>query len=265
MKMADSHEGPAVKLYQCFPDGPLPRRAERSLFGTIPLRAYAYCEPMTAASAFGWWVFPPINFDVLWEGKEVLWRLAGEKAWQLADSVIIPGFAEHYSAHAPKSAPPHPPAFLSARRAGGKPSEPGVLQLWTGLTARTSPGWALLVRPPANLARDRNYEAYEGIIETDWWFGPLFSNIRLCRTNFPILFRTEAPLFQLQPIPRVSYSDAHLDAGPVSSGMAGFSEQDWEDYSTAMTLRPDRGSGPGGYKAALNRRRTAGDEKTKAG
>src|SRR5207244_11955854 len=73
--------------------------------------------------------------------------------------------------------------------------EPGVVQIWSGLIARTAPEWSLLVRQPANLARSQGYENYEGIIETDRWFGPLFTNVRLTRTNIP---RSEEHTSELQ-------------------------------------------------------------------
>ncbi len=68
--------------------------------------------------------------------------------------------------------------------------------------ARTAPGWSLLVRPPANLPRSLGYECFEGIVETDRWFGPLFVNLRLTRTNVPIEFDADFPLLQVQPVHR---------------------------------------------------------------
>jgi hypothetical protein len=52
------------------------------------------------------------------------------------------------------------------------------VQIWSGLIARTAPGWSLLIRPPANLPRLPGLDAYEGLVETDRWFGPLFTNHR---------------------------------------------------------------------------------------
>lgn len=255
--MSQKINEPFISIYQCFPDAPIPRRAERSLFGTIPLRAYTFCEPLTAASGFGFWVFPPIDFELLWDGSEVLWKQATETKWKIVESVVLPGFSDHYYAHAPQDAPPHPPAFLSARRHGGTPAEPGIVQIWTGLLARTHPDWAILFRSPANLTQSRNFEVYEGIVETDWWFGPLVSNIRLCRSGFPILFRTKAPLFQLQPIPKSAYSDELLDSACMMKGLQSLAEDQWKSYTEALTLRNDNGSGVGGYKAAVAKHRLA--------
>ena len=43
-------------------------RADRAAAGTMPTRAFRYCEAMTSASAFGWYVFPPITFSLMWDG-----------------------------------------------------------------------------------------------------------------------------------------------------------------------------------------------------
>jgi hypothetical protein len=59
----------------------------------------------------------------------------------------------------------------------------------------------------ANVLNKQAYENYEGIVETDTWFGPLFTNIRITRSNAPIEFHVRYPLFQVQPIPRPAYTD----------------------------------------------------------
>ena len=51
----------------------------------------------------------------------------------------------------------------------------------------------------------------EGVIETDHWFGPLITNLRLIKTDVPIDFRQEHPMMQVQPIPRIAYQEATLE------------------------------------------------------
>src|ERR1700741_2007750 len=84
--------------------------------------------------------------------------------------------------------------------------EPGVVQIWSGYLARTAPGWALLSRGPANIPRTQGYEHFEGIIESETWFGPLFTNIRLTRTSSRVEFDVRYPLCQVQPLLRQCYS-----------------------------------------------------------
>ncbi len=68
-----------------------------------------------------------------------------------------------------------------------------------------------MVRAPANVPRSGTYELFEGIIETDRWFGPLITNMRLTKTDVPIDFRADFPLLQVQPLPRQAYEDTTLN------------------------------------------------------
>jgi len=55
-----SLNGPFVEFFQLVPTSNVPRRADKSVGGVIPARALRYCEAITSASAFGWYVFLPI-------------------------------------------------------------------------------------------------------------------------------------------------------------------------------------------------------------
>jgi len=81
-----------------------------------------------------------------------------------------------------------------------------------GLAARgvPAPGWSLLVRGVANLSKSPAYQMLEGIIETDTWFGPLFDNVRLLKTDVPIEFRSDVPFLQVQPVRKKVYADKYL-------------------------------------------------------
>ena len=79
---------------------------------------------------------------------------------------------------------------------------------------KSAPGWSLLVRPPVNLPRSQSFECYEGIVETDRWFGPLFVNVRLTATDRPIEINHKKPLFQVQPLIRQTYAGRDLDHPP---------------------------------------------------
>ena len=92
------------------------------------------------------------------------------------------------------------PSNRSRRPFSPRGASRGSIQIWSGYLARTAPGWALLSRGPANIPSTQGYEHFEGIAETDTWFGPLFTNIRLTRTNAPVEFNVRYPLFQVQPL-----------------------------------------------------------------
>lgn len=220
--------GPIVTFYRLVPQCRLPMRADRAAAGTMPTRAFRYCEAMTSASAFGWYVFPPITFSLMWDGgSQIFWTYQGEDAWFPLRKVQFPGFADYFDKTAPAELKSFSPPFLASFK------EPGVVQIWSGLIARTAPEWSLLVRQPANLARSQGYENYEGIIETDRWFGPLFTNVRLTRTNIPVEFNEEYPFLQVQPVHRPMYGDL-LDRFEVVSELAQLEPSDWEAFRTTV-------------------------------
>ena len=192
--------------------------------GTLPTRAYRFCEAVVTASAFGYYVFPPITFSLLWDGSEITFSWEGADAWYPLKTVQFPGFREQFDAVVPEEVREFSSPWLSALQ------EPGIVQVWTGVVARTAPGWSLLVRAPANLPRSKQFDLYEGVIETDRWFGPLFTNVRLTQTNVPIEFRADWPLVQVQPLPRAAYDDLTLNSFTTTSNLEALTEQDWSDY-----------------------------------
>jgi hypothetical protein len=170
---------PLIRFYRFIPGAREPQRADRAAAGSMPLRAFRYCEAMTTASAFGWYLFPPMSFSLMWDGRlEVLWTYEGADGWFPLKRAQFPNFAPEFDKAAPEDVRGYSPPFLGASTDG----EPGLIQVWTGWVARTAADWSLLVRPPANIPRSLGVESYEGIVETDRWFGPLFVNMRLIRT-----------------------------------------------------------------------------------
>ena len=123
------------------------------------------------------------------------WSWAGAADWYPLSVVQFPGFRDQFDAIAPEEIREFSPPFLSALQ------EPGLLQIWTGLVIRTAPGWSTLVRAPANVPRTNAVEPFEGVIETDRWFGPLITNVRLTKTNVPINFRADFPFLQVSRSP----------------------------------------------------------------
>jgi hypothetical protein len=224
---------PLVTFYRAVEAARLPQRADRAAGGTLPTRAARYCDAVTNASAFGWYLFPPIDFSLLWDGTDVFWNYAGVPDWLPLTAAQFPHFAQRFDEVAPESARGCSPPFLTAL------PEPGMVQIWSGMIARTAPEWSLLVRPLANLPSSGGYALYEGIVETDRWFGPLFSNLRLTRTDRPVRFQADYPLAQVQPLPRALYTDATLDAMSIVADLDAFSEADWEDYC-ATVVRPNQ-------------------------
>lgn len=239
-----------IKFYRFIPGARAPQRADRSAAGSIPTRAYRYCEAMTTASAFGWYVFPPMSFKLMWDGaNDVFWTYGEHEEWFPLTTAQFPGFAKQFDKAAPKDVRGYSPPFLGAFK------DPAGIQLWSGFVARTAPGWGLLIRPPVNLTRSQAYESWEGIIETDRWFGPLFVNIRLTRPNVPIEFDAEYPYLQVQPVHRSVYGNA-LDRFTVTAGLEDLSDADWDDFRKTVS-RPsaDPHRQRGAYAVRTRKRR----------
>ncbi|MBV8069426.1 MAG: hypothetical protein JO270_05940 [Acidobacteriaceae bacterium] len=245
-----------VKFYRLIEEVRPPMRADGSVFGMIPTRAFQFCHPLRTASSFGYYVFPAMDFYVVWDSQDnSIWWYQDEEGprYLLSDPLQYPGQEHAFNAAAPDDLKGWSIPWIEAL------PEPGYLQIWSGLIAWTRPGTSLLVRPPANHPRGPGFEAFEGIVETDVWFGPLFTNVRLLRTDRPIAFRRDVPIAQVQPIPRDVYSNESLKRMSVVSSLRDFSEEDWQAYRESV-IKPSRDPGrPHGAYAVKARKRRAGE------
>ena len=181
-----------------------------------------------------------------------MWTWEGAGQWLPLKSAQFPNFRALFDSVAPEEIREYAPPFLGALQ------EPGLVQLWTGLVVRTAPGWSLIVRAPVNVPRSGTYEPYEGIIETDHWFGPLITNMRLTKTNVPIDFRADFPLLQVQPIPRHAYDDATLNNYELVPDLNQLTPEDWDDYyDTVVRPHVQEVRPRGQYASAARKRRAA--------
>lgn len=246
---ADESTEPIVTFYRAIPQSFEPMRADRSALGIIPTAAFQYCEALTSASAFGWYVFAPMTFHLQWDGTDILWSHDDSDVWYPLGTEHFPSFAEYFDRAAPDDVKGFAPPFLS------RSFFPGVAQVWSGLFVKTAPGWSLLVRPPVNLPRSQTFECYEGILEADRWFGPLFINLRLTATDRPIEINHKKPLFQVQPLLRETYSERHLRSSLFVDELAALSPAEWNAYRETV-VKPNRGHYRpiGAYAAAVRKR-----------
>ena len=248
----DPSSPPIITFNRLITSARPPQRADRSAAGTLPTRAFRYCEAVTTATGLGWYLFPPVGLTFVWDGTEVFWSWDGgeEHGFLPLEVAQFPGFAEAFDAAVPEALRGFSPPFVAALK------EPGVVQIWSGLIARTAPGWSLWVRPPANLPRAPGYEVYEGIVETDRWFGPLFTNIRLTKTDVPVRLGPDFPFATAIPVPRSMYGEDLQNTGRVVADIAMMTAEDWADYR-ATVVEPcsaeDRGRGR--YAAQARKRR----------
>lgn len=244
-------ERPLISFYRMLP-GLQPRRASTSAAGTLPMRAYQYCEASRLASAFGYYVFLPMSFQIEWDGgTEGLWSFDEGATWYPLVEAAFPSSMTAFDATVPDTCKGYCPPFLTLTH------DPTLLQIWTGWFVSTATNYSLLVRPPANLTRATGYDAMEGIVETDRWFGPLFANLRLTRSGVPIHFDRMRPFLQVQPIHRTVYSDAHLNSVTVADKDA-VSPELWQAYEESL-INPVMHHPERGHYAKTVRRRVAAE------
>jgi Family of unknown function (DUF6065) len=236
-----------LQFFQIVPEAIPPMPADASALGTLPVAAFQYCEAIRTASSFGWYVFPPQDIRLRWDGSEVRWH--HEDEWHLLSSVALGGeFLERWERHAPADLQDRPPPFLSSLFV------PGIVQIWSGFLVSTAQDWSVLIRPPANLTQSHGYFCFEGLVETDRYGPcPLFVNIKLVATDREIVLPATRPLFQLQPLPRAAYLEGRRGATRDVSEM---SAEHWQGFrGTIRSAEPGADDHQTGSYGAATRRR----------
>ena len=242
-----------VEFFRLIEQTRSPKRAERSAAGYLPARGLRYCDALTSATGYGYWVFPPMDIRLLWDGEQIFWSYGADETWLPlsgtdSGAVQFPNYATAFDASVPEVLRGYSPPFLTAL------PELGGVQMWTGLLAKTRPGWSLSVRPPVNLPGVPGMVAWEGIIETDLWFGPLFTNFRLTKTNTPVYIRAHAPIIQVQPVPQLAYREETLASFTVSEA-TDLASDDWERLGQVLLPHPNPTIRQGEYAVSVRKRR----------
>jgi hypothetical protein len=245
------HPDSIVQFFRLIHPARPPKRAERSGAGYLPSRAMRYCDALTSATGYGYWVFPPIDVRLLWTGEHILWSYGEDETWLPlsgtdSSAVQFPNYAAAFDKSAPEAFHGYSPPFLTAL------PEPGNVQMWTGLLAKTKPGWSLGIRPPVNLPLMPGIAQWEGIVEMDLWFGPLFTNFRLTKTDTPLHIRAREPMIQVQPVPQVAYREETLAAFEISE-MSDLTHDDWDRLGEV--LLPPTTTRLGEYAVNVRKRR----------
>lgn len=242
-----------VEFVKLIPEGRDPKRADRSAAGSLPGRAMRYCDALTTATGYGYWLFPPIDLQLMWDGEQIFWSFGSAAAWlpltgAPSGAAQFPGFAAQFDEAAPPQIQGYSPPFLTAL------PELGGVQIWTGLLARTRPGWSLNVRLPVNLPGTPGLTAWEGVVESDHWFGPLFNNFRITKTDFPVRLRAHVPFLQVQPIPQIAYREDTLN-NPIIRHFDEMTADDWNDFGSVVLPNDAKEANQGSYAVRIRKRR----------
>jgi hypothetical protein len=243
-----------VKFFRAYPNAISPMRADKAALGVMPTMAYRHCEPMRTASSFGWYIFPPEDIWLKWNGADILYKNGDD--WEQLKPTNLPGFVDYWNEHAPEELHDMPPPFISPLPVRG------IVQVWSGLLCATKPDWSVLVRPVVNIKSSNMYTCFEGLVEADRFQPfPLFVNMQLHATDVPIQILKVSPLFQVQPLLRGTYGDeAHtfserVGLGEQDDGLPAMAAHDWVGYRNTIRLEiPDEPSEPGRYTKATRKR-----------
>jgi hypothetical protein len=239
-----------ISFYQAWPNAPSPVGADPSNPGTLSHRAFKHCEPLTAATSLGWLIYPPIDFDLRWDGQVCLWKRADNKEWNVLRIVVAEevtaAFLQESESSGIKFNGTYP--FLSAA------PEPGVIQMWSGLVVKTAPGWSTLVRSVVNRPSDGIIETFDGLIETDWWTGPLLSVFRLVKTDISVEFRTKRPFAQVQLVSRDARTAATIGQVAACTSLEAWPTTLRTEFDHQIIEGETKEHRPGSYKRAVRSR-----------
>lgn len=192
---------PELKLWRLHPKHCKIISAEKTLNGTAHPAGVKFCRPFSLANASGWWLFPPIDFDILWKGGKEF-DLKMHESFSNSDHILTNSLIrETDQVHIEKWCPIN--TGRSKFTLGAV--EDGVVQVWTGTIFQTPPGWCLHVCSPINFDI-YGYRVMEGILETDWMFYDIWINLKFTEQNRWIEFRKTQfpPLAQIVPVTRES-------------------------------------------------------------
>ncbi len=97
--------------------------------------------------------------------------------------------------------------------------------------------------------------SWEGIIETDLWFGPLFTNFRLSKTDTPVHIRAQNLIIQVQPVPQLAYRKKKILGSFAVSDVSDLAPADWDRLGQVVLPHPNPSIRQGEYAVMVRKRR----------
>lgn len=247
---AASAGNPSIAAYGLGPD-PSVRLAAASVTREWILNTHGRfaqrCLPLLIANQSGWTLQNPVPFRVTWDGSD------GQLGLKMEG---VDGAAT----------PTHVTSLFGY----------GIISWTVPYLFRTSPGYNLLVRGPANLPKD-GIGALEGVVETDWAVASFTMNWKFTRANVPVLFDRDEPFCMLVPQRRGEIESFQPTSQPLSTNSELDAQHRAWDESRKLSIlmkraavvlsgpeHPDalqweghyfRGTSPGGATAAEHQTR----------
>lgn len=239
----------SVEIVKLFPQAKNLKKATESLDkDSAPLRAKKYCSPMTEANKIGWYVYAPIDLDLMWDGKDVYCQYGDINDWVKFETTFLPDNYQYFDDHVPhESSQGMCPTFLD------KFPEKGIVQIWTGMAISSTNDIAAWVRTPINIPTQGNYRVLEGIIETGWWTGGIVINIQIEKTDTPISIKTYYPLAQVLFLPK-SYLNHDSEIQIKENDYKTATNDFWSSYEENTLRRNSQKTGSYARKLASQKK-----------
>ena len=253
---------PEIEFFHYLREAPMPRPIMDMVPGFLPHRAHQYCPPVSQASSYGWAIFPPLDFALRWDGKETHLAFLVDNEpeyWHSlsgAREVWIPEEYRDYGDLTEKRRAQldeitGPGGILLANC---DPKAQENVELMFGVIARTSPGWASLVRSTPNLPT-QGYQVLEGLLETSWYQSWVPVIIRLTDRDRVVRFYRDLPAATLSLVPEIAYAPSTIrKAKVIGGGIAAMPDDVWADHVDIKGAR-HRHAAPGNYKTRQARNR----------
>lgn len=226
---------PTLTFHKAHPDLISPMPADKSALGTLPLPAFQFCEALRQGSALGWYIFPPREITLRFDGRFVFVVEDGRPE-KLESRFLGDGFSDHWRSIAPEDFAAEEIPWITAF------DHTGHVQVWSGLFVSTAPGWQVMIKPLANIPKRSELVEYEGLVRTDRFQPlPLFYNFNIVATHSDVRLDPEYPLFQVVALPSEDLMPAQasetlaLDADTASDfnwdGLRRTSRAENEDHT----------------------------------
>lgn len=186
-----------IKIWRLHPKSAIIKKAEKTLNGNANKSGIQFCRPYSSANSTGFWIFPPVDLDLMWDGEKCTYHL--QEQWPHTEHDIVKSLVKDSdNVDVNKFAPIEGRTKLTLGEV-----ENNIVQLWTGCIFKTPPGWCLHVRSPIN-CETPDFRIMEGVLETDWMYYDIWLNIVIKTKNKSIKLRKNEwpPIAQIIPIRR---------------------------------------------------------------
>ena len=167
-------ESPTITAHLINPESRMaiaPASAKREWMDQTANRFAYRCLPLALANQAGWVLLNQRRIEITWNGSN-----NQDAIRVVAEDGSAPHYVQSHFGH-------------------------GIVTFLIPYLFRTTEGYNLLMRGPANWPKDAIYPL-EGLIETDWLEASSTMNWRLTRPNVPVVFEKDEPIAMIVPMRR---------------------------------------------------------------